>query len=143
MLLLCSPTELCACAVTGLAIQTPSGTGQTDLTAGHWQGQHHQMSVLSLPSICKTCRTKLWVCSLVTRGSRYPHHWAAKASLLPSPAGPLATIAAKGQPEKIAQPGLDLYFPLLSQKTPPFFQHSCFPSLLRKHALFLIPGLAL
>lgn len=39
MLLLCSPTELCACAVTGLAIQTPSGTGQTDLTSGQGQGQ--------------------------------------------------------------------------------------------------------
>jgi len=62
------------------------------------------------------------------------------SSLLPTPAGALATIAAKGQPGKIAQPGLDLYFPPLSQQTPPFFQHSCFPSLLRKHALFLIPG---
>lgn len=41
MLLLCSPTELCAFAVTGLAIQTPSGTGQTDLTVGQWWEQHH------------------------------------------------------------------------------------------------------
>lgn len=61
-------------------------------------------------------------------------------SLLLTPAGPCATTSAKGQPQKIAQPGLDLYFPLLSQKTPPFFQHRHFPSLLSKHALFVIPG---
>lgn len=88
MLLLCSPTDLCAFTGTGLGIQMPSGTGQTDLTTSQWRGQHHQMPLISLSGICKMCRTKLRVSSLVTRGSCYPHCLAAvscQLQLVPLP----------------------------------------------------------
>lgn len=132
------PYNLCAFTVITLATQLPSGPGWASLTAAEWRGQRDQTALATSQSTLKH----------LGLSSGFPAFQSREVfaiplpgtSLLLTPDGPCATIAAKGQPENIAQPGLDLYFPLLSQKTPPFFQHSCFPSLLRKHALFLIPG---
>lgn len=108
------------------------------MTAAQWRGQHHHVSLVSSHSSLKHAELRAEFLALLSPEALTT--LLPGTSLLPAPAGPLATIAAKGQPGKIAQPGLDLYFPLLSQQIPPFFQPSCFPSLLRKHALFLIPG---